>query len=350
MVKAKGQIKASAAHKIFVQILMVLLLAGTAFPQEYAVNTYDENSPGYPKQIKTVFVDLESKSIIESVIIGTQGQIINKKPLFIIRQSDTLLITAVMEGCYCDNAIVGKNIARITVIDRVTRQIVHSYPDSNLFIDTFGQLKNKRVYMSAETLSDPRENLDGDYKLGNNYEFVMETPSPPHYSYGLYEGIGQFDFLEPVDQTNDIYMASYLSQRYILKTNSAGNQIVDSLLLTNIPFRSQFFAVKDNLLYAFNHNYEIYTETTQKTRNEDWIDSHVMIYDISDFSPVDSITIQDYPEGDYVDGAFDRADIVEDYIVYYFFGREGLTRFAPAMLFIFDTRTNEASWLRVGWR
>jgi len=37
-------------------------------------------------------------------------------------------------------------------------------------------------------------------------------------------------------------------------------------------------------------------------------------------------------------------------IYYYYFWQDGYEGFDPAYLLIFDTRTNEASWLRVGWR
>jgi hypothetical protein len=65
---------------------------------------------------------------------------------------------------------------------------------------------------------------------------------------------------------------------------------------------------------------------------------------------MDSIPIPDYPEGDFISGSYGPAELVGPYIVYYFGESNDLGQLYPAMLFIFDTRTNEATWLRVGWR
>jgi hypothetical protein len=103
-------------------------------------------------------------------------------------------------------------------------------------------------------------------------------------------------------------------------------------------------------LYVFHQNYEYYGKFLQKTRNDNWIQSHLLIYDIDDFSLIDSLSIPDYPAGDYIIADFDVADVIGNYIVYYYAQPGGIEDYTPAMLFIFDTRTNEAAWLRVGWR
>ncbi len=331
-------------------LLAVSICASICFAQQYAVNTYDEDSPGFPKRIKTVFIDLENKNIIESVVIGEQGQIINKTPLVIKKQSDSLLITVVMERCYCDNATLGQTRARITLFDFESIRILDSYDDTSLFITSLEQLEGERIYMSGSLIYDHNRTIKGIYTLNNVFHLNLEESRSRDYSYNLLDGINNFDLLELVDTRLNLYKTSNGSQRFILRINNSRDQLLDSLVLDNEPYRSQVFAIKDTLIYVFNQNYEIHMEFTTKNREDNWIDSHVKLYDLSDFSLIDSIPLPDYPENDYIGGDFNKADVVGDFIVYYFFGREGLTRYAPAMLFIFDTRTNEASWLRVGWR
>jgi hypothetical protein len=111
------------------------------------------------------------------------------------------------------------------------------------------------------------------------------------------------------------------------------------------------FAVKNNLLYIFNLNYEIrFKNKIVKGYGQDWIESNVRVINLENFSLIDSIQVPDYPEGDYISGSSGVADVVGNYIVYYFGSSNDMEIFAPAMLFIFDTRTNQAAWLRVGWR
>jgi hypothetical protein len=55
-------------------------------------------------------------------------------------------------------------------------------------------------------------------------------------------------------------------------------------------------------------------------------------------------------EGGYIINEIGECDNIGPYMVYYYFAQEDYRYFSPAMLFIFDTRTNEATWLRVGWR
>jgi hypothetical protein len=289
---------------------------------------------------------VDNKTIINEVITGQEGAILNKKVLPIARGNDTLLISAAMEGCYCDNSVVGVNRSRISIFDPHTRSLIHSLVDSNLFIDAFERQGNRRIFVSAETLRQPRRVISGDFVLGPSLDLDLRNPRPADYTYGLYERLGPFSYLKELAPEINLYRGI----GYIIRTDEPRTAILDTLRLENTPYRSHIVSVIDTIIYDFNLNWEMHTEYTQKNYGQDWIDSHLRLYRLSDFTLLDSIPVADYPAGDYPNQTFDMADVVGPYIVYYFFGREGLTRYAPAMLFIFDTRTNEATWLRVGWR
>ena len=82
----------------------------------------------------------------------------------------------------------------------------------------------------------------------------------------------------------------------------------------------------------------------------------VKIYSARDLTLRDSIRIADPPsDSSCASMGYDVYDSnicarEGKYLIYFFSGFNGLERFVPALLFIFDTRTNEATWLRVGWR
>jgi|WetSurMetagenome_2_1015567.scaffolds.fasta_scaffold48937_3 hypothetical protein len=335
--------------KAIAQILFtILLFYSPSISQVYVVNAYKGGT--LPSPVMTVFVDLETKKILNEIVTGDEGVTINKKALPVLRGSDTLLITAAMEGCFCDNSIVGKNRAKISVFNPRTERLVYSNADSNLFVDWFEPLPEGKVYINAETLKEPRQSINGDYILGPNYEFELINQRPVTYNYGLYDSLAPFSYLIPALPSHDIYLGHYSEIYALVKTNSDRSVIIDTLILNNEPYRSHIFAFRDTLIYDFNLNWEIHAKFESKEFDENRINSHLDLYRLSDFSLIDSLPVADYPKGDYPDGDFDVADVVGPYIVHYFFGRDGVERYAPAMLFIFDTRTNEATWLRVGWR
>ena len=105
-------------------------------------------------------------------------------------------------------------------------------------------------------------------------------------------------------------------------------------------------------LYIFDLNYEyhIYEPEWEKLYGQDWITPEVYIYDPISLDLIECDTIADFPKNNFPGIEYGLADVVGNYIVVYFFDCELREGFLPAMLFIFDTRTNTARWLNVGWR
>lgn len=339
------------SEKVTIIIVIFFLSVITpVYSQEYTVNVYDGDYEGFPKPIKTMFVDLEAKTLIGSITIADTGYLINKKPLEVRRGQSLYYISVVLQGCICKNGTVGQRITKIVVIDPETKQVVFDHDDSNLNLITIKQLDNYYVFVSGE-INDPlRHKINGKYELGRSFELRLRTSFPPDSIPYLYRNLNSFRFYEPIVESLSLYSSTLADRRFIIKTDAQRNSLLDSLEIVNEPHRSIVFAAKDSLLYIFHQNYEYYGKFTQKTRQDDWIQSHLLIYNIADFSLIDSVAITDYPEGDYIIADFDVADIVGNYIVYYYAQSGGLEDYTPAMLFIFDTRTNEATWLRVGWR
>jgi hypothetical protein len=332
-------------------IVLLWLIVSIAQAQDYALNTYDGASSEGLRNVKTIFVNLETRSVISSIVIGQQGQIMNKTPLRIGFGTDRYLINAVMEGCFCQNSMAGdEDRVRITIIGEDNSVIEASYTEQGLGIIYFTQGPDASVYIYAESTEGQPRHMNGDFTLNSEFELSLRTQRPSDYNPLFSPGTGDFPVIQRMSAAYNLYKSWISGRRFILKLNHDTGGIIDSLELQNNPVRTHVLAVLDSLLYVFHQNYEFYGKTIQKGPDDDRIDSHLLIYNAFDFSLLDSISIPDYPPGDYIGGEFGSADVVGPYIVYYYFEGEGIDRFAPAMLLIFDTRTNEATWLRVGWR
>jgi hypothetical protein len=174
-----------------------------------------------------------------------------------------------------------------------------------------------------------------------------------HFIDAEYPSIGGFRFFKRIRQSNDrLYWVVANSGVYLLILDLNQRSLIDSLNIGNNMDYSYLFAISsdDSLIYSFHVNSNVVggPEDQQKLIIDP---SFLMKYNSSTLHPVDSIAIQ-YPSLDsgYTFAELGLCDWVGPNLVYYFFLGEDYCYFSPAMLFIFDTRTNEATWLRVGWR
>ena len=344
---------------------MVAIRSKAAGQNYYAVNTYgdrDSSADTFPLPLKTVFINLDTKSIMNVITFGDEGQMLNKKPLPIEYDSDTLWVSAAIAGCYSENGSPGIPHLEVGIIDLNTRSLVTSYYDFNMKLGFLEKQPGNRVYLGGETEKEPKETINGDFTLDKDYHFVLRNQRPEEYSYGLYQAMGPFPYIQPLFPDINLYKSHFAEASYIIRTESDRTRIIDTLRLAyqnivadsilqdSMSNKSDIIAIIDTLIFDFNLNYEYYGKFLRKPRDLGRIKSHVKFYSLNTFALLDSLPVADYPPDDYPNEAFDVADIIGPYIVYYFWGGESLTRRAPAMLFIFDTRTNEATWLRVGWR
>ena len=140
---------------------------------------------------------------------------------------------------------------------------------------------------------------------------------------------------------------------YMLSLDIESNILIDSMDISSTVFDYFYLfglSQHDSVTYVFsmNHNMVGGPQNQKKLAVDP---SYVRLFDTYSFEQLDSISIP-YPPLDsgYVGGSTGPLDKVGDYFVFFDLDGEDYRYFSPAMLFIFDTRTNEASWLRVGWR
>jgi hypothetical protein len=331
----------------------------------YVINVYGRADSGsIIRQVRTAFVDLDLKAVKKSIRISDSGEIVSKKSILIKGEKDTLLVSIVnMGGMYLNSDHEGER-AKIVFINPKTQSLINSRIDTGLSMIYFLQQTDTTAYIWGYWDTVPQREISGFFILGRHYYFHKVRPEPPDYSPDLFSGSGPCELFYLLSPEENLYRADCWKHYAIVKTNSDRTEIFDSLIIpfslvvvdsidiiSTAPDRAHIFAVKDTLLYDFNLNYETYQNRWVKRYGQGWIKNHVNIYDNRTFALLDSMPVPDYPKGDYIDGPFDVADIIGPYIVYYFFESESREfAVAPAMLFIFDTRTNQATWLRVGWR
>ena len=102
-----------------------------------------------------------------------------------------------------------------------------------------------------------------------------------------------------------------------------------------------------NKIYTFITPYKMYSYSPP-VYSADTMSMAICIYNPSTLDQTDSIS---YSVGEsYAAMEIGPAESLGPYLYYYYFWQDGYEGFDPAYLLIFDTRTNEATWLRVGWR
>jgi hypothetical protein len=343
--KIKWQLTAAA-------ILGIILSSSlSVFAQFYYVCSYAE--PRGETEAQLAIVDLASKTIESIRGVPLAGQISTKKPIRLPIPRNEIYLIFASNGGPAKNSIVGNQMTTnfaafdenmnlvntgalpdVWIFDFVT-----AYSDTPFvqYTDFSGQLSVKRK--AAISLRDLRPQISPRVRLPN--EGLLPDTLGPFKSYQQIHR-NDFHYFWCLNE-NGIYILSYdLDQRLL----------ADSLRVASGLEYAYIFGASpaDSLIYAFHINYNIIggPESLRKSSIEP---SFVKKFNMSDFSLADSIAvIMPSPDSDYVMAENGSCDNIGPYLVYFFFQGEDYRYFSPAMLFIFDTRTNEATWLRVGWR
>lgn len=336
--------------------ILAFLIALSLVAQNYALSqtyyytcSYEESSWG--TNVLFSKIDLDTRIIVNTVSLPLRGQILLKNPIIVERHNRKLFIVNAFNG------LSGKNTELLT--ETVTN---YGVIGQDINVLKIGQIEGVQIY----SLEWPGNsgiwvkfiNSLGGHKRGlinlrtnNGVDFSRVEEDP--YNDSDYPIISGFRYFEKISERNDrLYWNTTRAGRYLLSIDIQDNRLIDSLSLETEKEYSNLFGLSDNdsLAYVFymNHNYLGHPTDMRKLEIDQ---SYVKIFDTGDFSVIDSIDIP-YPPIDsgYVGRETGSINKIGPYFVYFFFSGEDYRYFSPAMLFIFDTRTNEATWLRVGWR
>ena len=331
--------------------------------QNYFVNTYENPSDSGLSNICIKSIDLESHSINSSLILSNRGVLKLKKPISITLNNHLYLITFSESGSgpaknviYEQQSKVHYSIYRVDDNDLL---LVRSDSVVGAMIDELYQGPGEQGFrLGLRRFPDTTWIFPfGLYNINNNFIFRLQRRLEWDDEPGRIRGIGSFESLYkvPHDTNYRLYFTIQNSQWWLVKLDEDWTGVSDSLQLRPSGGAATLFAFHPlrNKFYSLHVNFEFHTgevDSVYKRRQDYYINPDVWIIDPATLEITEQHPIADYPEGEYPRKENGLADVVGDFIVYYFFKEDEFYRYDPAMLFIFDTRTNEATWLRVGWR
>lgn len=336
-------------------ILMVLFAYGISESQHFYYTCSYADSVA-PTQILFSKIDLDDKSFACSTTIPFEGEIILETPFKLTgnQQSFTLVLTSWgMWGKNSQNA--DSNSVNFAVLDS-TCTIINSGIIDNTFIqrpDAYGsRWDSSFVYTRGRGVDE--ESYKGQLLLEQNRRPQLANSRRFQFDPSDYPQIDRFKYYRQISPDNrQLYWEVIDDGLYLLKLDVDRESILDTLRINDSTNRLCLFGFNesDSSINLFCLNYVIMAFTLPQFRKTSIDPSYVKKYSYSDFSLVDSIGIS-YPPLDsgYVMGNTTSIDKIGPYFVYFNLTPEDASYFNPAMLFIFDTRTNETTWLRVGWR
>ena len=339
-------------------VLLTIFMAHVK-AQNYYVTVYDGDAES-ATSVCVKSIDLTAGAITSTIELSKLGTILHKCPFSVTLRGRRYLMASWQNGGYDKNSafpleryVFGYAILSagdelsLVVKDSVigaTAGYLAQFPSENGF--RFGLWSDR----------DDREVLpEGIYGLNDNLGFVLRERRDGTSRPGIINDLDGYNFLERFWSGRDRNLyTSYPFSMDVVKLNNSNNRILQILQLPPGDDQFSLFAYHPSTdkIYLFHLNYEIHGKFPEYERNynDNTGRCHVLIFDSDGFQLSDSLQIASYPEGNYPAPETGVAEVVGDFIVYYFFDSDWIGRFNPAMLFIFDTRTNEASWLRVGWR
>jgi hypothetical protein len=345
-------------------MLVILVFCNVVVPlvysQTYFIHTYGEeiDSNGN-RNVLIKSIDINQAVILDSFSIYNEGFVLFKKPAQVSVNNQNTFVSVIQKGGYNKNC---SNMYHAVVISIVNNNnffsLVRRDSIPNAILGIFKQYADESSFRLKVFQRNDKLHIipSGDYTLDNDYQFRKLRNYDPHLSPGGIRRIGSFEYLNRLNLPNTHHLFSTIGRdtRFWILRLDLNQNLVDSLMIENCEQCSKIFAyhpLRDKL-YIFHLNYEAHGKDPEYDRNygQDWITPEVLVYNPSTLQLLERHELTDFDSANYPGNERGLADVVGDYIVYYFFEDDWMGRFNPAMLFIFDTRTNEARWLRVGWR
>jgi len=323
--------------------------------QYYYCNAYspDDNEGLYNNVLYKV--DIEAKTIVDSLNLEIKGEFVGKMPLILRSANEgVILISLLTSGLSGKNspaldhlstfyALVNIAPFSLASVDSLPHKQVTSYRaifDDSLELgwidyDTFqgGSFQSKYFCNRAnrQLIEIERFNDQGNV-VEDSYIGVYKNP----VSIG---GTDQSKFYYDMYVDSDVNLFAADNADNVIWETHAGDILQSSLIFG--------YSSDNNSLYLFTLRFKLLSfyppiESPDSIRNK---------VDVFDGSTFESIAVFDLDIRDiYLANEMGIMDSINGYLVYYFAKGDGYGQFDPAYLLIFDTRTNEASWLRVGWR
>jgi len=338
-----------------VTLMVIIMLLQSSFvvvaqePLDYYICSY--HTPTDSTSLDFKKIDLVTKTIVDSINIDIVGELAFKTPVIISRNDRNYFLVLVTTGEIGKNSWSDREKMTLYAIVDDHGVIVRTAALRNVAIlNPYGYIDSRHpdvrflVYANDST-----QERVGRFAFDNAGRLSISHNRPYIFNEADFPRVGPFRYFKQISPLNDTLFRDWSDHSmYLVRLDSRRNMVLDSVSVGDPGHFSFIFGLGqgDSLVYLFalNSSYVGLADTT-------YYPSYKKIFSSHSLSVIDSIEIgmPDINNG-YILNEIGDCDRVGPYLVYYYFAQESYAYFSPAMLFIFDTRTNEATWLRVGWR
>jgi hypothetical protein len=302
-------------------------------------------------------IDIDSKQIADSVNLNIDGEFISRYPSTLLRDNSPFIVSILTNGLSGKNSIIkgqidsyytviiGSNLNILFQDSILNRQLSKSnlIAGDTMGIEWFGNLQGTGGWFKSKYMlnfnSGRLRNLNNrifnedDYSsliIGQYYapKFIM-ADSLAKYYWG-YHNIGDSSYVNIIKADND----DNITNEYTLGERTIADIVVGYNQFTH-------------MIYAIITPYKLLS-FYPPIESPNTLIPGIIIIDPIDFRITQSLSID--MNDVYLGHETGTASQIGPFVYYYYFSGDGYGQFDPAYLLIFDTRTNEATWLRVGWR
>lgn len=325
--------------------------AASQTPYYYAISYA---TPDWGCGIKVSKINLETKEVVDFDTAGLCYVLADPRPIVFTRD-DSDYIFASTANC--------GNSKRTPASNECFSDYV-IYNDLGKIINR-GRLENKYVYSKTgssgtEIKIKYRLNTDsfrywmnGAITLNDDNSIKISPIAKCDYSDSAYPIISGFQYFNKIDDRNNtIYWDIGHDANYLLRIDADNKALLDSLKIPDKRTHTCLFALSNDQskIYTF-HFFARYANEYYENGEPPILPSYIKVYRADTLIMIDSFPAPD-PSGTagYFGGDWWPCEAIGDYRVYYYFASDGPESFFPAIVYIFNTRNNESTWLNIGWR
>lgn len=323
----------------------------SGYCSEIFVSGYGSSDSGMTNVIYKI--DLNNSQIADSIVLPICGEFFGQ-PVSIMFGGYQHLVPIIHRGIAGKNSpALGRCDAYYFLINRINFELLYydSLPASQIL--RFGQVAGDTLRLVWMDESAEYQGIyEGYFTINPNDLHLLQASrrsydmeNEPHQEFHTFEDPMLVNKSDTLSHYWDLVNGSQVVLFSVDRAGNVTNQI--QLGSRNEASIVIGYDPHNDLIYSIVSRFQILSRYPAYT-SPDYIHNVVNLLSPADYSVINSISIN--PGGIYFSNEAGTAQYIDGLLVYYYSGWDDYRRFDPAYLFIFDTRTNEASWLRVGWR
>jgi hypothetical protein len=332
-------------------IILIIIFVTSAKADFYYINAYI--SYANQNTVNAILkIDINSKRIIDSLGLGINGQYVNKLP-YILTSNDgnNYLITLITNGIPAKNTNGGdRATTHYFIVDERNFQLVRQDSLPGLMVSKIDRVNGDSILLTILDSQVGWIKAQFVFNVRSNRLQIVDRHvfDSAHEVYPIIGGNVNPDNICKIGDRS-YYHGIINEGRILLFSADSLNNILNQLIIGDVAREAVVVGCNpsDSMIYAINLKYKFMSFSPPDT-SDDTIHDEIIKINANDFSVIDTIALN--PGEAYFSNENGTADLIGNYLVYYFTEPECGDCFIPAYMLIFDTRTNEATWLRVGWR